>query len=1074
MKRFVICLAIASGLLALASVLPAPSLAGLPVPQVGSFSETDLEAARIRSQQAPPSMPGWEGVPHQDEITAESAPGMRLNGDNDTAHYVRGTSLVIHIFVDHTGGSWNSSERDNAAATTRVAKNWLRETAPYGANLHFDCDGTNDYWYYAASLPYNIPHDGFTYGMINEILTSWGFTDADGDNAIVDDFTLFLQNWGGGWDNVLTVWEPRQTGRSWAGLGLAYCILYYGQAAGVFAHEWGHIYGACDEYVEGGHCMGGVDCGECRNHYLYDLTQNGNCALAGCPMNVPCVMRYNTFDVCAYTHEVWAWDDTDGDGILDNAKRRTSGNNFVAIYEVPHRVAWFWNNVNDGYAISQRWNRWAAVGLRVPYNADYDIALYGDNNHNFFYASSALGTGSLDFIVGDYNHSSVGNEHLDVTHYSGGWDNYELFFDSDDDLVFADGIEREEYWHPLQVVRVYDLPLFAGEKVSFLLTPESGNLDLGMALFRSNGSPYWTGRSGAQWDVDSNGLNEIESFTWTVPADDVYGLVLYSKVESGGDYALRIGGIAYTLAEESPVTTGGDLQLYNYDPNSIYWSFVGCKPQSGTDARLSLFADANYQTHLEDASDMGAGGMEFLAVDYNHAPTDRDHIRMVRTAGGGNHTIEWEHDNDVLYAPQAGWWNSGYLGKVWDADLRGGRPYFLRQYHAPGSSMDTGIYLFSSTDGDAYKSKAEASVASDTHPAGDGGEWFAFVPPLDDWYGVYFTVLGGADSYSLWLGPLVSSSEGYTAQLPEPVIFDQANVSWNYWTVFAARGEGGAEASTWLYGDPAYSSTSFLADDQSDRPVVYVVGDYNHNPTGMCYPRHLRGGGAYMSFQWESGPDQVVFTPGSTNTYNMAWPQGDIAGMWDVYINGGISGGEDVRFIVSDLSGTNDFGIAFFASNGAPYYGNYLNAVAQSDGSGAGGSEEIAVHLTRDDWYGLLIYSKFPAAGGNYRVQVIDPAGGAVDDGRPAEFAVRARTANPFDASVTIEYSLPWDAGARLSIFDIQGREVRRLVDAATPQGVHAAVWDGNGPDGKRAANGIYFAKLSAGGKESAVRIIRQ
>lgn len=281
-------------------------------------------------------------------------------------------------------------------------------------------------------------------------------------------------------------------------------------------------------------------------------------------------------------------------------------------------------------------------------------------------------------------------------------------------------------------------------------------------------------------------------------------------------------------------------------------------------------------------------------------------------------------------------------------------------------------------------------------------------------------------------------------------------------------------ASTWLYGDPAYSSTSFIADDQSGRPVVYVVGDYNHNPTGLYYPRHLREGGGSMSFQWESGMDQVAFTPGSTNTYNLSWPQGDIAGMWDVYVNGGVSGGEDVRFLVSDLSGTNDFGVAFFASTGAAYYGTHLNAVAQSDGSGAGGSEEIAVHLTRDDWYGLLITSKSPAGGGSYRIQVIDPAGGAVEEHAEAGFSLRTRTANPFDASVTIEYSLPSASAARLSIFDIQGREIRRLIDGDAPRGISSVAWDGTDPRGAPVAAGVYFAKLAALARESTVRIVRK
>ncbi len=1045
------------------------------IPLEGFFTEEDLEVARLRALETPPPGSDWEGDRRPDETIAPSTPGFRLNDDNDTAHYARGTTLVLHIFVSHTGGTYTGTEMASAAAAAQTAKDWYRNTAPYGANIHFDHDGTNGYYYLTASLPYLIPHDGFTYGMMNEILTSWGYSDADGDGAIVDDFTASMQNWAGGWDNVISTWEPRQTGRSWAGAGLAYCFLYFGAPAGVYAHEWGHVYGACDEYVEEGHCGGGIDCNVCRNYYLLDLTENGNCALPACPLNIPCVMKYNTWNLCDYTHEVWGWDDSDGNGILDTAKRKIAGETYVMIYEVPGRTAMFWNGVDGGFVLSQRWTSWAAAGLRGPANADYDLTLYGDNNHNYLYAGSALGTGSVDFVVGDYNHATVGNEHLAVTHYSGSWDNYELFWDSGDDLLFADGIERSEYWHPLEVVRAWDLPLFAGERVSFQVTPNSANLDLGMALFRSNGTPYWSGRSGAQWEVDSYGIGGIEYITWTVPADDVYGFVLFSKVESGGDYTLQIGGIPYTLAEESPVTTGGDLQLYNYDPNAGYWSLTACRPAGDTDVRLALFDDANYQTPLEDASDAGVGGMELLAVDYNHAPVNRDHLRMVRTWGGGTHTIEWEHDPEIISAPVGGWWISGYLGKVWDAGLLAGQSYFLRQYHAPGSVMDTGVYLFASTDGDSYKSRSDAAAGSDAHAAGEGGEWFSYTPPQNDWYGVYFTVPNdGADSYSIWLGPQVSPAEGYTAALAEPVVFGEAEVWSPYWTVFAARAQGGGPASIWLYGDDAYSSSGFLADDQSGQSVVYIVGDFNHSPYATYYPRYLHEGGGAMSFQWESGPETVTFTPGQTNSYNWTWPTGNIAAMWDVHVDGSVAGGRDVRFLVSDLSGTNDFSLACFASNGAAYFGTFLNALGQADATGIGGTEEITVHLDREDWYGLLLTSKSPAGGGSYLLQVIDPAGASsVQTQDAGVFSLRARTGNPFDSSIGIEFGLPDPGQARVSVYDIQGREVRRLHDVFTPGGTRTVTWDGSDSKGNQAATGVYFVRLNAGGRESTIRIVR-
>jgi len=60
----------------------------------------------------------------------------------------------------------------------------------------------------------------------------------------------------------------------------------------------------------------------------------------------------------------------------------------------------------------------------------------------------------------------------------------------------------------------------------------------------------------------------------------------------------------------------------------------------------------------------------------------------------------------------------------------------------------------------------------------------------------------------------------------------------------------------------------------------------------------------------------------------------------------------------------------------------------------------------------------------------------------------------------------------QMAIFDLAGREVTRLVSGAIGPGVHDAVWGGSDADGRRAAPGIYFARLSLGGRTPAVRRI--
>ncbi len=999
---------------------------------------------------------------------------IRLVDDNDTAHYQRGRTLVIHIFINHTGGTWTGAQMDGAGARATVAKNHYINNAPFAANVSYDYQGTDGYWFYNATVPYFIGDSGMNGTVVEDALANIGFGDGDGDGTRVDDMTLYLQNWGGGWDNVLACFEPMQTGRAWASYGYAMTYLYTNSDGNTFAHEWGHLYGACDEYIEGGQCNGGIDCGACQSWYLDHQVNNGNCQLAQCPSHVNCLMINNTFsNICGYTLDNWGWTDADANGQLNTVKRHLSGNNYCNIYELWHNGWFYWNGVADGMVVSQRWNNWAVVGLRSPSTGDYDLTVYGDNNHNYPYASSAYGTGQVDFVVGDYNHSPVGNEHIGLIHYGGAWDWYNLTWEGGNEMLYPDGQNRGGYWADYNTAQIWDVPLFAGETVTFNLAPGAG-MDLGMALFKSNGGPYWAGRSASQWQADSYGAGSGESYTYTVPADDVYGLVIYSNTTVAGNFSIQIGPTPVTLAEESPFYSALPLRLFNYDPNSYYWAFAGTRPDAGTGVRVGLYADAAYTYPLDIANDVGDGGMEFFAADYNGG-YDRDYLRVVRDSGSGNHRTEWEQDPEIISGALPGDnWVPSNLGKVWDSYLTAGDTYFLREYHDFSTPLDTGIYIFSSDDGNRFKSRGQFAAASNFRAPAAGGEWLTYTAPASRWYGVYQIVNDDSSGpYSLWLGAKVAMPEATVTNRSDELIWGSANVPSIYWTVFAARPQPGETASVWLYGDDAYTINTLAVSDQTTNPVTYVVGDYNHDPTGTVYPRYRRTGGyGSVACEWEGGSEVLAYVPGGITSTDLVWPAGHVAEMHDIYVAGGVGGGRNVKIEVSDLSSSMDFGIAFFASNGSTYYANRTSAVAQSDAAGVGGTETYTVHLDRDDWYGVLVYNK-NTAGGAYRILVLDPAASAVEDAETVPFDLKAVSGNPFTGKAALEYSLAQGGPTDLAIYDVQGRQVRSLVEGAVPAGRHTIDWDGRDDAGAPVASGIYFARLRSGAVETRVKLVR-
>ena len=50
--------------------------------------------------------------------------------------------------------------------------------------------------------------------------------------------------------------------------------------------------------------------------------------------------------------------------------------------------------------------------------------------------------------------------------------------------------------------------------------------------------------------------------------------------------------------------------------------------------------------------------------------------------------------------------------------------------------------------------------------------------------------------------------------------------------------------------------------------------------------------------------------------------------------------------------------------------------------------------------------------------------------------------------------------GSALSVVDVAGRTVKRLLDGPLPAGTHVSVWDGVDDRGARVTGGVYFARL--------------
>jgi PKD repeat protein len=90
----------------------------------------------------------------------------------------------------------------------------------------------------------------------------------------------------------------------------------------------------------------------------------------------------------------------------------------------------------------------------------------------------------------------------------------------------------------------------------------------------------------------------------------------------------------------------------------------------------------------------------------------------------------------------------------------------------------------------------------------------------------------------------------------------------------------------------------------------------------------------------------------------------------------------------------------------------------------------------------------------------------------PTEFALEGNYPNPFNPTTTIRFALPEASAVRLTVYDILGREVARVLDITLPAGRHEAIWDGRSDAGATVSSGTYLLRMIAGSFSSTTRMV--
>jgi hypothetical protein len=85
----------------------------------------------------------------------------------------------------------------------------------------------------------------------------------------------------------------------------------------------------------------------------------------------------------------------------------------------------------------------------------------------------------------------------------------------------------------------------------------------------------------------------------------------------------------------------------------------------------------------------------------------------------------------------------------------------------------------------------------------------------------------------------------------------------------------------------------------------------------------------------------------------------------------------------------------------------------------------------------------------------------------PLNFSLSQNYPNPFNPVTNIKFDLPESGFVELTIYDINGREITKLVQQQMNAGSYSADWDASGY-----ASGVYIYSIEACGQKESKKMV--
>ena len=90
----------------------------------------------------------------------------------------------------------------------------------------------------------------------------------------------------------------------------------------------------------------------------------------------------------------------------------------------------------------------------------------------------------------------------------------------------------------------------------------------------------------------------------------------------------------------------------------------------------------------------------------------------------------------------------------------------------------------------------------------------------------------------------------------------------------------------------------------------------------------------------------------------------------------------------------------------------------------------------------------------------------------PNSYALHPAFPNPFNPTTTIGYDIPIEAFVRIFIYDLSGKEIKRLINSKQSPGNKSIVWDATNNIGKKVSSGIYIYTIQTAEFKATKKIV--